>query len=137
MALNYSDFEMAIEFVSSGYGYDNSAWLDKESGVIYYDSDMSDEELPDDLYENDKYLPIPDKSDFGLGKQLAIEFARANVPEDFDQVYSIFRSKGAYSRYKHLLEKRGVLEKWYEFEEESLKNSIVEWCKDNNVTLSI
>jgi len=137
MKLNYNDLEMAFEFVSSGYGYDHSAWLDKESGTIYYDSDASEDELPDDLYENEKYLQVPDKREFGLGKPLAIEFAKANIPDDFDQVYSIFRSRGAYSKYKFLLEKRGALEKWYEFEQESLKNSIIEWCKDNGVRLSI
>ena len=90
MALNYSDLEMAIEFASPGFGYDNSAWLDKESGMIYYDSDASEDELPDDLYENEKYLQISDKREFGLGKQLAIEFTRYFLPDDLDQVYSIF-----------------------------------------------
>ena len=128
---------MAFEFVSSGYGYDHSAWLDKESGTIYYDSDVSEDELPDDLYENEKYLEIPDKREFDLGKPLAIKFIQYFLPDDLDQVYSIFRSKGAYSRYKNMLEKRGALEKWYEFEQESLRNCITEWCEDNGVKISI
>ena len=137
MELNYSDLEMAFEFASSGYGYDHSAWLDKESGIIYYDSDASEDELPDDLYENKKYLEIPDKREFNLGKPLAIEFAQAFLPDGLDHVYSIFRSKGAYSRYKNLLEKRGALEKWYKFEQEALRNCIIEWCEDNGVKFNI
>ncbi len=133
MELNYSDLEMAFEFVSSGYGYDSSAYLDKETGQLYYDSDVSDEELPGDLYENEKYLEIPDKREFDLGKPLALEFAQRHIPEDFDKVYSIFQSKGAYARYKSLLENKGILEKWYEFEQVALKVSIVEWCNEQGI----
>ena len=48
-------------------------------------------------------------------------------------MYSIFRRKGAYSRYKDFLESKGVLENWYEYENERQKVALKEWCKENNI----
>jgi Uncharacterised protein family (UPF0158) len=131
MALDLSDLEMALEFVSTGY--DSAAYLDKETGYIYYDSD---EELPEDLHENEKYLEIPDKREFDLGRDLALDFAKNSIPDDFEHVYAIFRSEGAYSRYKILLEKRDMLQKWYDFEQESIKSALTQWCKENGIEVS-
>ncbi len=33
-------------------------------------------------------------------------------------------------RYKDLLEERGILEEWYEFENAHEKEAILEWCRD-------
>ena len=135
MAINYSDLELAFEFVSSGYEFEYSAYLDKESGAIYYDSDASEDELPEDLFENEKYIAIPSKRDFGLGKPLAIEYAQNNLPEELDLVHSFFRSKGAYSNFKSLLENKDQLEKWYSFEQEAMKKAILEWCAENEISI--
>ena len=135
MAIDYSELELAFDFVSSGYEFDHSAYLDKESGKIYYDSDASEDELPEDLLENEKYLSIPSKKDFGLGKPLAIEYAQINLPEELNLVYSIFRSRGAYSNFKALLENKNQLEQWYTFEKEALKKAILEWCAENGISL--
>ena len=43
MTLKYIDLEMAFEFVSSGYGYDNSAWLDNLSVVLIAGTALGDD----------------------------------------------------------------------------------------------
>jgi len=135
MAVDYDELELAFEFVSSGYEFDHSAYLDTESGEIYFDSDASDDELPVDLFENGKYIQIPEKREFGLGKPLAIEYTQMNLPEELELVYSFFRSKGAYSNFKALLENKNLLESWYAFEQEALKKSILKWCADNEISI--
>lgn len=135
MAINYSDLELAFEFVSSGYEFEHSAYFDKETGVIYYDSDASEDELPEDLFENEKYIAIPSKRDFGLGKPLAIEYAQYNLPDELDLVCSFFRSKGAYSNFKSLLENKDQLDNWYSFEQEAMKKAILEWCAENEISI--
>ncbi len=137
MDINYSDLEMAFEFASSGYEFDHSAWLNKVTGQIYYISDASEDVLPEDIDDSENYLEIPDKREFGLGKPLAIEFSRTHLSSDIDKIYSIFQSKGAYSRFKDLLEERESLDKWYKFEQEALKASIIQWSNDNGVKFSI
>ncbi len=44
---------------------------------------------------------------FGIA-MIALEY----LPDDHERVRQFFRRKGAYSRYKDLLDKRGLLEKW-------------------------
>ncbi len=137
MTVNYSDLEMAFDFVSSGAGYDHAAYLNKESGEIFYESDSSEDEIPEDVFENVKYINIPDKKDFGLGKPLALKFAELYLPNDIEKVYSIFRSKGAYSSFKSLLEAKSQLENWYEYEQCAIKQAIIQWCEHNGIELKI
>lgn len=137
MTVNYSDLEMAFDFVSAGAGYDHAAYLNKESGEIFYESDSSDDEIPEDVFENPKYINIPDKKDFGLGKPLAIKFTELYLPNDIKKVYAIFSSKGAYSSFKSLLETKNQLENWYEYEQYAIKQAIIKWCEHNGVELEI
>ena len=51
MAGNFQDISEAFEFVSFGSMYEHQAFLDKETGKVYYHSDFDDdeEELPEDI----------------------------------------------------------------------------------------
>ena len=94
-----------------------------------------DEELPDDLDTSDRYLVVPHKTELDLGKDLALRFAAREIPDYSEQVASIFRSKGAYGRFKQLSEDKGVLEKWYKFEEEATEKALREWCAANDIQI--
>ena len=95
MAVSFSDLQLAFEFVSSGMG-ENEAYLDRQSGKIYWHSEVgdNDEELPDDIGD-EKYISIPDKRELDLGKPLALDFAREFLPDDYDEVRHIFSRRGA------------------------------------------
>ena len=62
---------------------------------------------------------FPDKRELDLGKPLALDFARECLPDDFDEVRYMFSRKGAYRKFRALLIRRNVLDRWYEFEFES------------------
>jgi hypothetical protein len=73
MAVNFSDLQLAFEFVSSGGMGENEAYLDRQSGKIYWHSEFGDneEQLPDDI-EDEKYLNsgqerARSRQAFGLG----------------------------------------------------------------------
>jgi len=136
VAVSFDDIENAFFFVSMGQMYMHNAYLCKETGEIFYNSDMVDsDELPEDIDDPDKYISIPHKNELDLGKALVIEFASEFLPEELNKVYSIFRRKGAYSRYKDLLESKGVLEDWYKFEDERQKAALKEWCRKNKIEI--
>ena len=99
MPVNFSDLQLAFEFVSSGGMGENEAYLDRQSGKIYWHSEFgdNDEELPDDI-DDEKYTAIPDKRELDLGKPLVLDFARGFLPEDYDEVRHIFSREGAYRR---------------------------------------
>src|SRR5215469_736353 len=107
MAISFSDLQLAFEFVSSGGMGEHEAYLDRQSGEIYWHSEVGDneEELPNDL-DDEKYISIPDKRELDLGKSLALDFAREFLPDDYDEVRHIFSRRGAYRRYKELLVRR-------------------------------
>ena len=80
MPVNFSDLQLAFEFVSSGSMGENEAYLDRQSGKIYWHSEFGDkdEELPGDI-DDEKYISIPDKRELDLGKSLVLDFARSAV----------------------------------------------------------
>jgi len=137
MAISFSDIEDAFFFVSMDQMFMHNAYLCKETGQIFYTSEMGDsDELPEDIDDPEKYISIPHKNELDLGKALVIEFTSEYLPEELDRVYSIFRSKGAYSRYKDLLERNGALDDWYKFENERQKVALKEWCRENNIEIN-
>src|SRR5689334_23860392 len=81
MAVSFSDLQLAFEFVSSGGMGENEAYLDRQSGRIYWHSEFgdNDEELPDDI-DDEKYISIPDKRELDLGKPLVLDFAVSSYP---------------------------------------------------------
>ena len=136
MAVSFSDLQLAFEFVSSGMG-ENEAYLDRQSGKIYWHSEVgdNDEELPDDIGD-EKYISIPDKRELNLGKPLAVGFAGEFLPVDYDEVRHIFSRRGAYRRYRDLLVRRGALERWYDLSNKSEETALRKWCAENGIELS-
>jgi hypothetical protein len=139
MPVSFQEIRDAFEFVSAGRGLgEHRAFLCKQSGKIYWHSDWSelDDELPDDIEDDEKYLEIPDKQELDLGKPLALDFARQIQPEDLDEVWQMFRRRGAYAGFKRLLARRDVLEQWYDFEEKATVRALREWCELNSIALA-
>ncbi|MDR3571760.1 MAG: hypothetical protein P4L81_06240, partial [Candidatus Pacebacteria bacterium] len=128
----------AFEFADfAGLG-EHLAILCRRTGKIYLRSEFSDfdelnDELPDDVEDDEKYLKIPNKRELGLGKPLALEFARRFLPDDLDEVRYIFSRKKAYSKFRALLIRRNTLEQWYEFEAKETEQALREWCEVNSV----
>src|SRR5258707_15545043 len=81
MAVSFSDLRLAFEFVSSGGMGENEAYLDRQSGKIYWHSEFgdNDEELPNDI-DDEKYISIPDKRELDLGKPLVLDLLVSSYP---------------------------------------------------------
>jgi len=136
MKIRFGDIEDAFLYVSMGPMFGNQAMLSKETGEIFYISEMGDsDDLPDDIDESDSYVEIPHKNELDLGRELVFRFVSEHLPEEYNQVDLIFRRKGAYSRYKDLLEQKGLLDQWYEFENDTQSKALREWCIENNIEL--
>ena len=57
MRVSFRDIQDALEFVSVGDGDEHEAFLCKETGKIYYHSELDDDldELPADIGDSDKF----------------------------------------------------------------------------------
>ena len=123
--MKFDDIEMAFEYVSSEQPFMHSAYISRKTGQVYYVSELGDsDELPDDIDDEDLYVSIPHKNDLDLGRKLVFNFVAESLPSDIDEVSNIFSRKGAYSRFKRLLDSRGKLEDWYAYESDSQKTTI-------------
>jgi hypothetical protein len=135
MPVSLKDILGAFEFVSAGGMGEHQAFLCKQSGKIYWHSELSDDldELPDNIDDSEKYVQIPNKRELDLGKPLVLDFARQFLPDDFDEVRQIFSSRGAYARFKDLLTRRGALDQWYDFEAKAEERALRMWCDLNSI----
>lgn len=133
-----SDLLDAFEFANAGAPYESSAFINLDTGAIHYTSDMIEleEELPEDLETSDRYLALPYKNELDLGRELALSFVEQELPNEYERAVGFFRSKGAYGRFKNLLESRGVIEKWYAFEAQTTEARLREWCQEHGIQLS-
>ncbi len=136
MAITFDSIENAFLYVSMDQQFMNNAYLCRETGQIFYTSEIGDsDELPDNFDDSDKYIAIPHKNELELGKRLVFDYVSNFLPDDIDRVDSIFGKRGAYSRFKDLLDKRGHLDKWHKFEDERTRNALMQWCTDNDIEL--
>jgi L-amino acid N-acyltransferase YncA len=133
--VEYDDLESAFEFVSSGTPMLHNAHLALDTGKIYWVSDMIDteEDVPDDVGDSDRYVRVPHKNDLDLGRFLVTRFVRQELPENEAQVDAIFRRRGAYARFKDLLDAKGRLQQWYDFQAAEQKEALLKWCAENGI----
>ena len=135
--VSLSEIIDAYYFVNvSSYG-SNRAILCKDTGQIFY---VSEEAGIDEIGEQDiepkNSIEIPDKYELDLGQRLVFEFVEMYLPDEYHRVRQMFRKRGAYSRYKRFLESRGMLDTWYEFENQREEQALRQWCKENGIELS-
>ena len=126
----------AFDFVSFGEQLSHTAYICLDTGKIYCHSgeiDMEEEELPDDIETSDRYISVPHKHDLNLGRRLVFAFVDQELPADADTVEGYFRRRGAYGRFKDLLDRRNMLQKWYDFEEHATEAALLAWCEDNDI----
>jgi len=138
VAVKFDDLSLAFYFVSSAAPTENNAYISLDTGQIYFTSELSplDEEVPDDLETSDRYVSLPHKVDLDLGKRLALRFAASELPYCRDRIADFFRHKGAYARFKDLLDSEGALERWYKYEAEATERALRDWCAENGIQLT-
>ncbi|KMZ11537.1 hypothetical protein BHUM_05641c [Candidatus Burkholderia humilis] len=138
VAIKFDDLSSAFDFVSSAASMEHQAYVSLDTGKIYWISnaiDTIDKEIPNDLEDPDRYLVIPHKNELDLRRSLALRFAAQQLPARYDQVEGFFQRRGAYARFKDLLEREGALELWYAFEAESVEKALKQWCAENGLEI--
>jgi hypothetical protein len=148
MLISFQEILDALESVGTDILGEHQAVLCRRTGKIYWRSDFSEldeldelnnelnDELPDDIEDDEKYVALPDKRELGLGKPLVLDFAREFLPDDFDEVRYMFSKRGAYAKFRALLIRRNVLERWYDFEAKGTERALREWCELNAIEVA-
>jgi hypothetical protein len=141
MPVSFKEISDAFEFISVTAGYEHRAILCRKTGKIYTHSDFPDfeefnDELPDDVDDEEKYVDIPDKRELNLGKPLALDFVDEFLPRDSAEIRQIFSRRGAYRNFKALLAKRNALDRWYKYESQVTEKALRDWCSLNEIELT-
>lgn len=128
----------AYEWVSAGKSssLEAAAYVSRVTGKVHWAGEGVDEELPPDIDDGSVYVAVPQKSDFDLGRSLALQFVEEHLPQSYETVYGYFRRQGAYARFKGLLEQVGRLDVWHRYEEAATEKALREWCDENGIVLA-
>ena len=137
--VDYSELWDAVDAASSTDLLEAEGYIDKKTGKVFIISDMGafgEEEIPDDIRESSRYLLVPTKKDLGLAKPLVMAFVREALPNDYDTVAHYFRTKGAWLKFRTLLQIRGdALDRWYRYEERAIEVALTQWVESRGLVL--
>lgn len=122
-----------FEFASFNGPFEATAYVCRETGAVHCASDYEDPDadLPPDLETSERYVAIPGKDELDLGRNLVFSFVEEAAPSEYEAVFGFFRKRGAYANFKALLERKGLLNAWYEFERVSIESALRQWCQEN------
>jgi len=134
--VKFEDLLAAYEWVSSSPD-DCEAFVSRITGNVHWSSSSIelDEELPEDIEDDSIYVAVPNKHDLNLGKNLALTFAEDQLADSYQTIANFFRQRGAYSRFKDLLERKGCLEVWYDYEAKATELALLEWAIEEGISI--
>jgi len=137
MRVDWTELLHTFEFVSLGQPYEHEAVLCRKTGKFLWHSELGDDvdEWPDDADDDEKYLSIPHKKELDLGMPLVFGFVEQFLPDELDEVRRIFHKRGAYARFKDLLQRKNALVRWYDFETKATEEALRQWCEINGITI--
>ena len=137
-SVSFDDLESALQWVSSAGPFENTALISKATGQIFYSSSTyeTEDELPEDIDDATLYLSVPHKNDLDLGRNLALRFAAEYLPDEERKVQDYFHRRGAYGRFKDLLERTGRLDHWHQYEREATKSALLAWAAEEGLKVA-
>lgn len=135
--VKYDDLLAAYEWVSSSPD-DSEAFVSRVTGNVHWSSSTMelDDELPEDIEDGSVYVVVPNKHDLNLGKDLALTFAEEQLADAYQTVADFFRQRGAYGRFKALLERKDCLKAWYDYEAKATELALREWAAEEGLSIS-
>lgn len=138
VTVSFDDLESAFLWVSGTAQYDNAAYISKATGQVFLDSASheTEDELPEDYEDALLYWTVPHKNELNLGRSLAFEFVEERLPDQLKNVQRIFHERGAYRRFKDLLDRKCLLDDWYDFERVATEAALLAWAKREGMNVT-
>lgn len=136
--VKYDDLLFGFEWVSASPDESARAYVSLETGAVFWESpEDGNEALPVDLHDASRYVPIPQNDELDLGSRLPLRFANEHLPHRCDDVRAIFRSRGAYGRFKSLLIAESALDEWSTYRDAAVQAALTEWAADNGLNVVV
>ena len=131
--MKYADIESA--YIDNDFSSESSVYINKQTGQVLYHSEYEmDEENEIDFFD-ENLVSLPDKRELNLGSRMVFKFADKKFKEEYETIKYYFSKKGAYSKFRNLLEKRNKVDEWYKFENQETEAALRNWCSENGINL--
>lgn len=132
MKVKLSDIIDAIEMMDQYSEY----FLDQKTGEIEWINDMTmgqeeKEQIYDRLDEHGFYrLP----TSYDIREYDIMEDFIDGMPEAVQgRMYQAIQGKGAFRRFKDMVNDMGIEQTWYDFQNDAYKRKAIRWCEENGV----
>lgn len=86
-----------------------------------------------EILYGDDYISLPSK--FDIHEYSIMEKFCLSIMDDkiSDILYNSIKGRGAFRRFKDNIHKYNLVEDWYRFRDEAIKQIAIEWCKVNGI----
>ena len=112
-----------------------TVYYDTKTGQLILDCDASyglNEVSSEELANNKRYLQLPDR--FEINEYHMVEaFIADQSEENANRLFRAIQGRGAFRRFKDLIDELGLSEAWYEFRENCYRDRAVRWCLGNDL----
>lgn len=79
------------------------------------------------------YLSLPEKYDFNEYRIIEKFIARVNVTKQSEMLSQSIHGKGAFRRFKNVLERLELVDEWYKYRGQKLREFVEFWCRENKI----
>ncbi|MGN0168236.1 MAG: UPF0158 family protein, partial [Acetatifactor sp.] len=81
--------------------------------------------------EPDRFIRLPDK--YEIHEYSIMEDFIESLPEGKhqNQLYRAIQGRGAFRRFKDSVNRMGIANSWYDFQENAYKEIAIRWCNEN------
>ena len=80
-----------------------------------------------------RFVTPPDKCEFHEYRQMERFIGTVRNAEAADQLSQAIRGKGAFRYFKDTADRLGLLNQWFQYRNDAMKEFVVDWAEDNNV----
>jgi len=81
----------------------------------------------------ERFLPVPDKFDFHEYRHMERFIGTVENAEAAEQLWRAIKGKGAFRYFKDTASRLGLLDRWYQYRDDAMKEFVVEWAEAHNV----
>lgn len=136
-SVSLAELLLAYEWVSAGDAGagECEVYVSREMGTHHWCGDGADEDPPDDVGDESLYVAVPRRSELDLGRSLALCFVAERLPGEHEATLDYFRKRGAYARFKSMLERNGELDAWHDYEQQATETALRAWCSEHGFTV--
>lgn len=86
--------------------------------------------------DSDRFIDVPDRFDFNEYSHMQHFINTLQNPSDIEELWRAISGKGAFRHFKDTAERLGLLERWFQYRDEAMKEFIIAWAEANNVPLA-